>query len=302
MKKNYTFWKPIYVACLSLLWTSHQESSFADDSQIIESFRKISRATNWHKIQEIRFHFQTFHPQGMIFVKEKIFLTSVQTIDRNEQKGLGHLFQVDWKGHLTRQIRLEQGKAYHPGGLDFDGTYLWVPVAEYRPDSRSVVFRIDPETLHAKKVFEFNDHLGTLVCNRNSGDLIGANWGSRTFYRWKKNPESGDYKLTQTKTNGAHYIDYQDGRYLTGTGYILFNGLAGHRSILGNAPPYTIGGLELVNSETLQAEHQIAVPMQAPSGRTMTQNPFEVKIVNGKTRFYFLPDDGDSVMFGFETR
>jgi len=24
---------------------------------------------------------------------------------------------------------------YHPGGIDFDGVNIWVPVAEYRPDS-----------------------------------------------------------------------------------------------------------------------------------------------------------------------
>ena len=34
---------------------------------------------------------------------------------------------------------------YHPGGIDYDGRHIWVSVAEYRPNSRSIVYRIDPE-------------------------------------------------------------------------------------------------------------------------------------------------------------
>ena len=31
---------------------------------------------------------------------------------------------------------------YHPGGIDYDGRHIWVPVAEYRPNSRSIIYRV----------------------------------------------------------------------------------------------------------------------------------------------------------------
>ena len=46
---------------------------------------------------------------------------------------------------------------YHPGGIDYDGDDIWVPVAEYRPNSRSIVYRVDPETMKATEVFRFAD-------------------------------------------------------------------------------------------------------------------------------------------------
>ncbi len=44
------------------------------------------------------------------------------------------------------------GAMFHPGGIDFDGQFIWVPVGEYRPDSRSIVYRVDPVTMAATGV------------------------------------------------------------------------------------------------------------------------------------------------------
>ena len=44
---------------------------------------------------------------------------------------------------------------YHPGGIDYDGEYIWGPVAEYRPNSESIIYKVDAETLKVeKKPFE----------------------------------------------------------------------------------------------------------------------------------------------------
>jgi hypothetical protein len=44
-----------------------------------------------------------------------------------------------------------------------ESTHIWVPVAEYRPDSRSIVYRVDPATLEATEVLRFADHIGGIV-------------------------------------------------------------------------------------------------------------------------------------------
>ena len=57
-----------------------------------------------------------------------------------------------WQGNLLADLTLGEGTIYHPGGIDYDGTYIWVPVAEYRPNSRSIVYRVDPDTMKATEM------------------------------------------------------------------------------------------------------------------------------------------------------
>jgi hypothetical protein len=82
------------------------------------------------------------------------------------------------------EVRLDF-RTYHPGGIDFDGRWIWVPVAEYRAESRSVVYRVDPRSLEAVNVFGFADHLGALVYDGPRRALVGVSWGSRRYYRWE---------------------------------------------------------------------------------------------------------------------
>ncbi len=59
--------------------------------------------------------------------------------DRDAGAGVGHLFKMDLAGHLLADLTLGEGTIYHPGGIDYDGKDIWVPVAEYRPNSRSII-------------------------------------------------------------------------------------------------------------------------------------------------------------------
>ena len=59
-------------------------------------------------------------------------------------KGIWRLFVIDRQGNLKKDIRLGEGTAYHPGGIDYDGQNVWVPAAEYRPSSRAIVYTVDP--------------------------------------------------------------------------------------------------------------------------------------------------------------
>lgn len=73
---------------------------------------------------------------------------------------------------------------YHPAGMDVDGTSVWVPVAQYRPNSSAIIYSIDARTLAVRKRFEVGDHIGGIVRDPATGHLIGNNWGSRRFYEW----------------------------------------------------------------------------------------------------------------------
>ena len=92
------------------------------------------------------------HPQGMVRFGDSLFLSSVEIIERTERYetpqdgydrtagvGRGWVFRLNLDGELQDSAELGEGDIYHPGGIDFDGQYLWVPVAEYRPDSESII-------------------------------------------------------------------------------------------------------------------------------------------------------------------
>ncbi len=53
--------------------------------------------------------------------------------DRTAGRGIGHLFVMEVAGNLQKDITLREGDMYHPGGIDFDGTNFWVPVAQSGP-------------------------------------------------------------------------------------------------------------------------------------------------------------------------
>src|SRR5580765_3042472 len=122
-------------------------------SIVAERVTKLTRNSPWTLAASVPIPFRTFHPQGMVKIGETLFVSSVEVIDREAGKAIGHLFKLDMAGNLVADLRLGEGAIYHPGGIDYDGANIWVPVAEYRPDSRSIVYRVDPIAMTAKEVF-----------------------------------------------------------------------------------------------------------------------------------------------------
>ncbi len=227
-------------------------------------------------------------------------MSSVEVLDRAAGKGVGHLFQFDSTGKPLADIRLGEGAMYHPGGIDFDGQHIWVPVAEYRPNSRSIIYRVDPESLKVTEVFRFDDHLGGLVHDTDSHKLHGISWGSRTFYDW---PLENTGKVSGIKSpkvqgtlNPAYYIDYQDCHY-AGNHLMLCGGLKNYKN--GNST-FGLGGLELVNLTDHRPVHQVPLALWSPAGRPLTQNPFWLESTENGLRAYFVPDDDDATLFVYE--
>src|SRR6185295_1001642 len=188
-------------------------------SAIADRVTQLTRESNWTLTASIPLQFRTWHPQGLVRIGDTLFVSSVEVRSRERGEGVGHLFKVDRTGALIADLTLGDGAIYHPGGIDYDGTQIWVPVAEYRPDSRSIVYRVDPASMKATEVFRFADHIGAIVHNTDDNTLHGVSWGSRRFYRWTL---GNDGRVTNADTapeklltlNTSHYLDYQDCKYL----------------------------------------------------------------------------------------
>ena len=122
------------------------------DGPLANDFNRVTRSTAWNQVDKLHLNFQTYHTEGLAITDKHIFLSAVQIIeptekypspvngyDRTPGKGVGHLFVMDRQGHLQKDITLGEGDMYHPGGISYDGTDVWVPVAQYRPSSSAIL-------------------------------------------------------------------------------------------------------------------------------------------------------------------
>ncbi|MDX2030160.1 MAG: DUF6454 family protein [Blastocatellia bacterium] len=292
----------------------------AQGRRVAERFRELTRASPWRQTAAQPLQFNTHHPQGLVKIGETFYLSSVEVtqptrrfaepqngLDRDAGAGVGHLFKFDAAGNLLADLTLGEGAIYHPGGIDFDGRHIWVSVAEYRPNSRSIVYRVDPAAMKATEIFRYPDHLGGIVHDPETRTLHGVSWGSRRFYRWRldgrgrvTNADAPPARLG--RPNPSFYIDYQDCKFL-GRREMLCGGVSNYAAgAAGNAGArFSLGGLELVDLSTGQAIHQLPLELRTASGLPMTQNPFWIEPTARGLRVWFLPEDRQSTLYSYET-
>ena len=272
----------------------------------------LSRATRWTRAAAIPLRFKSYHPQGMVKVGDAFFLSAVE-IERLPKKlakpegghdydagaGRGHLFKFAADGTLLADLVIGEGTIYHPGGIDFDGRYIWVPVAEYRPKSRSIIYRVDPATMMAQVMGRVADHIGGIVHDRENDRLVGLSWGSRHFYTWRTAPDGAVETATQRLANNQEsYIDYQDCHGL-GSRLMMCAGVAEYQATP-DTPAFQLGGIDLVDLTTLRPVWQTPVALWSPSGRAMTQNPFWIEPTAAGVRAWFVPDDDSSTLYVYD--
>ncbi len=120
------------------------------------------------------------HPQGLTASADGAswFVTSVL---RAEKQGLLVAFRAS-DGAVAQRVEVQDGPRYHPGGLGRLGDTLWLPVAEYRRASTSVIQARDTATLALRSSFPVPDHIGAVAVS--PGALVGCNWDARKFYEW----------------------------------------------------------------------------------------------------------------------
>jgi hypothetical protein len=269
-------------------------------STLAERVTKLTRDSSWTPVASVAMAFRTFHPQGMVKIGDRFFISSVEVRNRDAGEGVGHLFEADKAGNLVADLRLGEGVVYHPGGIDYDGKSIWVPVAEYRPNSRSIVFRVDPDTMKATEMFRFADHIGAIVHNTDDHTLHGVSWGSRRFYRWTLdrdgNVTNGDTPPERLRTlNPSHYLDYQDCKY-AGDRRMLCTGVTEMRQ-RPDASPFRLGGIDLVDLRDGRPVHQVPVLLWTVGGLDMTHNPVWLEPTATGVRGYFMPEDDASTLY-----
>jgi uncharacterized protein DUF6454 len=265
---------------------------------VAERVTKLTRASVWKLVASVPIKFTTHHPQGMVKIGDAFFMSSV-----DKTRAVGHLFKIDAGGNLVTDLRLAQGMMFHPGGIDYDGKNIWVPLAEYRPDSRSIVYRVDPVAMKATEVLRFADHIGAIVHNTDDHTLHGVSWGSRRFYRWTL---GADGRVTNAgippeklrTLNTSHYLDYQDCKYV-GSRRMLCTGVTEMRQAPA-APPFRLGGIELVNLADGRPLHQVPVLLWTPGGFDMTHNPVWIEPGAVGLRAYFVPEDDQSTIYIYD--
>lgn len=306
---------PGHLAPILLLTVAAVGTVFAaEPAQLAGQIAQLTRTTEWVRQDAVPLGFKTYHPQGLVKIGDRFFMSSVEVsvptrrypaprdgFDRDTGAGVGHLFQFDGAGKLIAQITLGEGAIFHPGGLDYDGRHLWVAVAEYRPNSRSIVYRIDPQAMAATEVLRADDHLGALVHDTGTRSLHGISWGSRAFYRWGL---SRDGRVTnaarpERTLNPSHYVDYQDCKF-AGQRRMACTGVTEFR-VTPDAAPFRLGGIDLVSLRDHRPLHQVPVQLWT-RGLDLTHNAVWLEATTSGLRGYFVPEDDDSTLYVYQAR
>lgn len=265
----------------------------ATDDPLVSAFKQVSRNTQWTLTSSVKLQFNAYHTEGLYYSGDRIFISSVQVTtptvkyspapapnsgltDRTAGAGIGHVFVADrTTGALIKDIVLSDPAApdsYHPAGVDSDGTNLYIPEAEYRPYSNATIWKLDMTTLQPTKLFTVKDHIGGVIYDKATGDIIGQSWGSRRFYDWKT-----DGTQVNTWLNPEHYIDYQDCKYV-GDEHQLCTGITGLNNAVVGTPgsttttgqKYEIGGADLLDmrGENPNSKRAYAATAQTAAGLT----------------------------------
>ncbi len=283
---------------------SHQsEGHNNEDGTLVDDFSRVDRNTNWQLTSTVKLNFPTFHTEGIAFTPAHIFLSAVQILeptvkyptpqggyDRTAGNGIGHLFVMDKAGNLQKDITLGEGDMYHPGGIDFDGTNVWVPVAQYRPNSSAIIYRVDATSFQVTKQFQVPDHFGGIVMDQRTGHLVGNTWGSRRFAEWNLRG-----KQLKTWDNPNFFIDYQDCQYAA-TSKMLCAGVTNlpqTPNAGGATATYELGGIALIDISKQTLLRDVPFQKWSTAGHVATRNPFKMTADGNHLTMRVAPDNGD---------
>jgi hypothetical protein len=275
----------------------------ARDGQLFRDVSALDRDTSWSLVDRLRLDFSTFHTEGLAVTPHHLFLSAVEILeptqkyptpvdgyDRTPGKGIGHLFVMDRSGHLEKDIVLGEGDRYHPGGIDFDGRNVWVPVAEYRPDSSATIYRVNARTLQVTERFQVGDHIGGLVLDKQTHRLVGNTWGSRRFYEWDLDGHEKD-----SWANTSYFIDYQDCQYVPASKMLCGGVTELHQTPAagGSTAVYELGGMALVDLHTHRTLRELPLQLWSTAQHVITRNPLKLEARGSTLDLWAAPDNGD---------
>lgn len=298
----------------------------SETDEIIRQFTALSRSTKWNLVEKIPFEGRTGEPEGMARIGPDRYIVAagdwteptekypepINGTDRTPGAGFAHLIVFDGHGRRVADATISApgDTEYHLGGLDYDGTHLWATLSEYRPNSAATVIRIPPSTLEPEALFRVRDHQGGIVHDLTTGHLATLNWGARDASLWhlahKPAPLPGFTTPRAVTPNPCNWIDYQDCKFLGHPktygfrAVMICGGIADIGGGDGQQEKVRIGGVAIVDMLTMAPLADVPVPMVTERGEAVAKNPFDVAVVDGRLRFYFLPDEGESTLYVYE--
>jgi Family of unknown function (DUF6454) len=279
------------------------QASDPKDDALARDFSAVDRNTVWNQVAKLKLDFPTFHTEGLAITPDHLFLSAVQILeptqkyaspvggyDRTPGKGIGHLFVMDRQGHLQKDITLGEGDMYHPGGISYDGANIWVPVAQYRPNSSAIIYRVDARSLAVSKQFEVHDHIGGILLDETTGHLVGNNWGSRRFYDWTVQGQQ-----VHTWDNNSFFTDYQDCQYVPSAKMICggITNLPQTPAAGGSSATYELGGVTMIDLRSHDILREVPFQQWSTAGHVMTRNPVKLSATGNQLTLWAAPDNGD---------
>lgn len=240
---------------------------------VIAALARAESLEEWRLEATISLQATLHHVQGIDLEGNRLWVSSVE---RNARKGYLSLFELPG-GRLVRQIELQEGDQFHPGGIARQGDWIWVPVAEYRRSSSATIQKRHKASLKLLDSFPVADHIGCIAAG--GGQLIGGNWDSRVFYVWD---ERG--KLL-AKWDNPRPTGYQDLKRMGAT--LIGSGLLSRRE----------GAIEWLALPGFTLSKQV---LTGVTDRGLPYTNEGMAFVGGK--LYLLPEDNPSRLFVFAPR
>jgi hypothetical protein len=183
-------------------------------------------------------------------------------------------------------LDVSDGARFHPGGISISGGSIWVPVAEYRPDSSAVLVEIDAESLTVRRKITVADHLGCVAASGRT--LVAGNWNSRLLYIFDLEQLDRGRPAPPRVVPNPSSTHYQDMKFV---GRQLVAG--GSRTLWSG----TIDWLDWPSLKLVRTLRSGAVGLARPFGRGGAFTG-EGLAMEGRN-LYLLPEDGPSRVFHF---
>lgn len=220
---------------------------------------------------------ELFHVQGLELERTRIWVTSV---DEATRKAWLHAFDRR-TGKFLRRIELTDGARYHPGGISISGRSIWVPVAEYRPQSTAILIEVDADSLKVRRKIQVADHLGFVAASGET--LVAGNWDGRLLYVFDLN-RSAPPRIIPNPSATRH----QDMKFV------------GDQLVAGGAITPWSGAVDWIDWPSMKVTRTLRAGAIGPIRPIGRGGPYtgEGMAIEGRD-LYLVPEDGPSRMFHF---
>jgi hypothetical protein len=239
--------------------------------------RRQNAIDHAHLLNTITLDGELFHVQGVELDGPHVWVTSV---DLKNRKGYLHEFDLA-TGKFLRRLELTDGARYHPGGISIYDRSIWVPVAELKRNSSTVLEEIDADSLRVRRKIYVADHLGCVAAS--GSHLIAGNWNSKLLYMFDLTGEQSLRIVPNPSRTRYQDIKIVDGLLIAGGSRSRRNG--------------TIDWIALPSMTIIRTLHTGATTRGKHLGHVRSYTA-EGMALEGR-ELYVLPEDGPSRLFHF---